>query len=193
MVVDIIHTVKYVIKFKNPVDYFDIVLQKQIDARFKFANGTSEEICVIDLTFDRRFLDSEYMKKYSELFLSRDLNLRYNFLELNNSHDKYSIIEKLFKDLSLYNNPLSKYYLNEYHDVFKKCKKTSVTIRDLKKMDDKDEFSHCIETMLEEFHFFLNTFQFTDEEKKFINSIVMDDKIKSNIEFAGWIDEWMHT
>lgn len=184
MVFKIVHTVKYVIKFKNPIDYFDIVLQKQIDARFKFANGTSEKIIVIDLTSDSRFLDSEYMKKYSDLFLSHDL--RYKFLELNNSPDKYSIIEKIFTDLSLKN----KYYLNEFIDVFDTCKKTCVTIRDLKKIRDKDEFNYCFETMLEEFHFFLNTLQFIDEEKKFIDSIVMDDEIKSNIEFAGWIEEY---
>lgn len=184
----IVHTVKYVIKFKNPVDYFDIVLQKQIDARFKFANGTSEEIIVIDLTSDSRFLDSEYMKKYSELFLSRDL--RYKFLELNNSPDKYSIIDEIFKKFILY-RLFSKYYDNEFIDVFNTCEKTCVTIGDLIKIHDKDEFNYCFETMLEEFHFFLNTFQFADEEKKFIDSIVMDDEIKSNIEFAGWIDEWI--
>ena len=45
--------------------------------------------------------------------------------------------------------------------------------------------------MLEEFHLFLNTWDFEDGEKKFIYSIVMDEKLKPNIEFAGWIDEWI--
>lgn len=54
-----------------------------------------------------------------------------------------------------------------------------------------EEFEYYFETMLEEFHLFLNTWEFEDGENKFIDSIVMDDKLKPNIEFAGWIDEWI--
>lgn len=181
MVMDIVHKIRYVIKFKEPVDYFNIVLQKQIDARFKCANCSTREINVIKfgLSEDKRLYDSEYMKKYSTLFAN--YNIRYKFLELNNSPDKYNKIKDIYKTCETYDIRQLKYYK-------------------LEKVEDGvgmgvimpyDEFEYYFETMLEEFHLFLNTWEFEDGEKKFIDSIAMDEKLKPNIEFAGWIDEWI--
>lgn len=56
-----------------------------------------------------------------------------------------------------------------------------------------EEFEYYFETMLNEFHLFLNNWEFEDGEKKFIDSIIMDEKLKLklNIEFVGWIDKWV--
>jgi hypothetical protein len=181
MVIYYIHKIRYVIKFKETVDYFDVVLQKQIDTRFKCADCSTREINVIrfELSEDKRLCDSEYMKKYSTLFAN--YNIRYKFLELNNSPDKYNVIKYIYKIVECYDIRLLKYYK-------------------LEKMEDGigmgvimsyEEFEYYFETMLEEFHLFLNTWEFEDGEKKFIDSIVMDEKLKPNIEFAGWIDEWI--
>lgn len=181
MVMELVHRIRYVIKFKEPVDYFNVVLQKQIDTRFKCADSSTKKINVIKfvLSEDKRLSDSEYMKKYSTLFVN--YNISYKFLELNNCPNKYNIIKDIYKKIKRYNMSELKYYK-------------------LEKVEDGvgmgvimpyDEFEYYFETMLNEFHLFLNTFEFEDGEKKFIDSIVMDKKLKPNIEFAGWIDEWI--
>ena len=110
MVMNIVHKIRYVIKFKKPVDYFDIVLQKQIDTRFKCADSSTTIITVskFELWNDKRLLDSEYMKKYSTLFAN--YNIRYNFLELNNCPYKYYKIKDIYETCKTYDIRGLKYY-----------------------------------------------------------------------------------
>ena len=178
MVMDVVHRIRYVIKFKEPVDYFDVVLQKQIDTRFMCTDCSSTNITVIKLdSNDERLSNSEYMKKYSTLFTN--YNIRYKFLELNNSPNKYDIIKELYiKFLTFGIREIQYYKLEKVED------EVGMGI-----IIPYEEFEHYFETMLDEFHLFLNTWEFEDGEKRFIDSIVMDEKL--NIEFAGWIDEWI--
>lgn len=184
MITEIIHRIKYVIKFKEPVDYFNVLLQKQIEARFACDSCTTTEINVIKFELwndwnNKRLSDSEYMKKYSELFTN--YNIRYKFLELNNSLNKYDKIKNIYQAYETYDIRELKYY---------KLEKVENGVG-MGTIMTYEEFENYFETMLEEFHLFLNTWKFTDEEKIFIDSIVMDEKLKSNIKFAGWIDEWV--
>ena len=179
MVMDIVHNIEYIVTFNKPVDYFDTVLQKQIDTRFKCEKCSSEEIIVIKLKYsDDILLCSEFIEKFGSLFNNYDI--RYNFLELNNSPNKYKIINELYKKFCLYNiRELRHYKLEKVEDGV-----------GMEVIISYEEFEYYFETMLEELHLFLNTYEFTDGEKKFIDSIVMDEKLKPNIKFAGWIDEW---
>lgn len=178
MVMDVVHRIRYVIKFKEPVDYFDVVLQKQIDTRFMCTDCSSTNITVIKLdSNDERLSNSEYMKKYSTLFTN--YNIRYKFLELNNSPNKYDIIKELYiKFLTFGIREIQYYKLEKIEDGV-----------GMGVIMSYEEFEYYFETMLDQFHLFLNTWEFEDKEKKFIDSIVMDEKL--NIEFAGWIDEWI--
>jgi len=180
MVMTIVHKIKYVIKFKEPVDYYNVVLQKQIDARFKCSDDSTMDIIVINLDLNnKRLYDTEYMKKYSTLFANYDI--RCKFLGLNNCPDKYNKIKDIYKTYETYDISELKYY---------KLEKVE-NGNDMGVIMSYEEFEYYYETMLNEFHLFLNTFEFEDEEKKFIDSIIMDEKLKLNIDFAGWIDEWI--
>lgn len=183
MVIMVVHKIRYVIKFKELLDYFNVVLQKQIDTRFKCNKCSTNKIYIIDfgISDDKRLFNSEYIKKYSTLFLNN--NIRYEFLKLNNSPDKYQIIKELYKKFLDYDTIVLQHYKLE-------------KIVDGVGMDviiPYEEFEYYFETMLNEFHLFLNNWEFEDGEKKFIDSIIMDEKLKLklNIEFVGWIDKWV--
>ena len=47
-----------------------------------------------------------------------------------------------------------------------------------------------VDLLLEEFNLFCNTFEFDLEEQKIIDSIVIDENLKSDIKFSGWKDYW---
>lgn len=44
MVMNIVHNVKYIIKFNEPVDYFDIVMDEKLKSNIEFAGWIDEWI-----------------------------------------------------------------------------------------------------------------------------------------------------
>lgn len=154
MVSFLTHLIQYKIVFKTPVDYFDVVLQKQIDLRQKLTINENFVI-VLNLHSDKRFIESEFIKKYP--YFDDTHLFRFSFLNLNNSPDKYKGIKQLYN-------------------------KTS-------KIKTYEEFEYTMDLMLEEFKLFLDHFEFNEDEKKIIDAFVMDDNLKSNIQFIGWNDE----
>lgn len=164
---DIVHKIRYIIEFKQPVDYFDVILQKQIDLRLKF-EGNENRIIVLDLSDCNQSLSkSKYYSKYKSLF--NNYNLRISHLELINSSDKYDIIKHIYSNQKE-NNSL----------IFKD-----------KKSNSYDEFEYEFDLMLEELNVFCNTFEFDSNQNKIINSIIEDPNLKSNIKFCGWQDYWV--
>ncbi len=68
---DIQHRLKYVIEFENQVDYFNVILQKQIDTRLKF-EGNENYIIVVDLNCDnKRLNDKTFFTKYKIHWMER--------------------------------------------------------------------------------------------------------------------------
>ena len=158
------HQIQYKIIFTKPVDYFDIVLQKQINLRQKF-NINENGAIVVQLDIDKRFIKSEFIKKY--MIFYDPYFFDFSFLQLNNHPDKYKFIKKLYE----------------------KAKITDITFNNsLLCQKSYEEFEHEIELMLEEFKLFLDKFEFNEDEQKIINSFILDDNLKSNIKFIGWID-----
>ena len=165
MVMDIVHKIKYVIEFKQPVDYFNVILQKQIDLRLKF-DGNINIINVLDLdNGNERLYGTTYYSKYKSYFHNFKIK---SFLTLNDSPDKYKIINKIYKEM-LYDK-----YFNE-----------------LIKVKSYEEFEYEFDLMLEEFKVFCDNFEFNSDEVKIINSIMEDENLKSNIKFYGWKDYWI--
>ena len=158
------HQIQYKIIFTKPVDYFDIVLQKQINLRQKFKINENGVI-VLQLDIDKRFIDSEFIKKY--MIFYDPYFFDFSFLRLNNHPDKYNYIKELYKKAKITELSFKHFLL---------CQKSY------------EEFEHEIELMLEEFKLFLDKFEFNEDEQKIINSFTLDDNLKSNINFIGWID-----
>lgn len=156
------HKIQYKIVFTTPVDYFDVVLQKQIDLRQKFTIN-EDFVIVLHLELDKRFSESEFLKKF--IFFDDTQLFRFSFLKLNDSPNKYTEIKRLYNDN--FANRHYQYRLN---------------------IKTYEEFEYYIELMLEEFKLFLDHFEFNENEKKIINAFVMDDNLKSNIKFIGWED-----
>ncbi len=160
MVVFQTHFIQYKIRFNKPVDYFDVVLQKQIELRKKFEIDENS-VTVVNLHKDKRFKDSDYIKKYEKYFYDTQ-NFRVSLILLNNSPDKY------------------KYLLNIYNKIVRNdCSYKNIPYT---------EFEYKIDLMLEEFKLFLNKFEFNEDEKKIIEAFTLDDKLKSNIKSIEWID-----
>jgi hypothetical protein len=160
MVEFLTHKVQYKIIFKSPVDYFDVVLQKQIELRKKLEIN-EDFVCVIDLSKDKRFYDSDYIKKYGKIFYNV-YDFRFSFLVLNNSPDKYKYLKQIFYEI--------KKFISDYKNM------------------SYEEFEHKIDLMLEEFKLFLDKFEFNEDEKKIIEAFTLDDKLKSNIKSLEWSD-----
>jgi hypothetical protein len=154
------HHIQYKLYWINPVDYFDVVLQKQIDLRTKLEINENY-IVVVKLTCDKRFSDSEFYKKYKTLFNNIN-DFGFSFLKLNSSQQKYTIIKTIY------------YELKEKQSEYAKM--------------SLEEFEYKIDLMLEEFKLFLDKFEFNENEKKIIEAFTLDEKLKSNIKFIEWDD-----
>jgi hypothetical protein len=172
------HKLKYVIEFKNPVDYFDVILQKQIDLKLKFESDVNS-ITVTDLGIDdKKLKNNTFFSKYEQTF--RNPSLRKSFLELNNDPHKYSFAKKIYN----YSNKCLKYGYQSWHDceLFLSLSK--------EKNISYEEFEYNFDVMLEEFKLFCDFLELDEDEKKILDSIVKDDNLKSNIKFFGWKDYW---
>ena len=101
------HNLVYQIEFKIPVNWFNVILQKQIDLKFKFVKAT-ESIITIKTYFDivnlQHFVKNELLKQTHEklsrnyIQLSKKINLeKIELLELNDDPDKYNKIINICK------------------------------------------------------------------------------------------------
>jgi hypothetical protein len=182
MVMDLIHKLEYVIEFIDPVDYFDVVLQKQIDLRLRY-EGNTKKIVIVDFdnrfdgTVNSRLVSSCFIKKYTRYFNDCS-HFRGSLLELNNSADKYNDVKYIYNKLTNergYNrNYLPVYIYNDDGDII-----------------SYEEFEYNVDLMLEEFKLFVDKFEFNSDEKRITDAFVLDEKIKSNIKFIGWRDYWI--
>lgn len=183
MVMDIVHKLKYVIEFKNPVDYFNVILQKQIDLRLKF-DGNEECITIFDYDSDnKRFEDTKFFSKYKNVFNNNYFLGQCSYLQFYDNPDKYSILK------------------NKYSRLKKECElgpivtgrtpQILISDDDNQQLASYEEFEFKIDVMLEEFKLFCNFFEFNEDEKKIISSIIEDTNLKSNIKFMGWEDYWI--
>jgi hypothetical protein len=173
MVLDIVHKIVYEIQFNQPVDYFDVILQKQIDLRLKI-KGNVKKIEVIELNNENEvFKKSTFYEKYKIIFEDYT-NFRTSFLSLINNPEKYSIYKKIYEKIKQDELYKDKYYNN-----------------DIYKAESYEEFEYNFDLVLEEFKLFLDKFEFDENLKKIIDSFVLDEKINTNIKFIGWRDYWI--
>ena len=174
---NIVHKIKYVIEFKNPVDYFDVILQKQIDLRLEFDGN---ENCITILDFDsgnKRLRDTKFFSNYEDIFSNYDVIGQISYFKLYEDPDKYTHL---------------KY---RYERIEKKIShwtpKILLSGEDNNLVVSYEEFEYNIDIMLEEFKLFCKFFEFNEDEKRIILSIVEDQNLKSNIKFIGWRDYWI--
>jgi len=182
MVMDIIHKIKYVIEFKNPVDYFNVILQKQIDLRLKF-NG--DENCITILDFDpvneKRLKDTKFILNYGDVFSNYNIIGQNSYYKLDNNPDKYNELKNRYNSIGkIVSHWTPKILIHK--DNNNNNNKTIVSY---------EEFEYNFDLMLEEFKLFCNFFEFNEDEKKIISSIVEDPSLKSNIKFIGLKDYWI--
>lgn len=180
MVMDIVHKLKYVIEFKNQVDYFNVILQKQIDLRLKFDGN---ENCITIFNSDsnnNRFNNTYFFSTYRDVFTNYNVMRRISYFEFYDEPNRYIILKNEYESI--------------YEDILSKAiwlPKICLPSTDDNKIVSYDEFEYNIDVMLEEFKLFCNLFEFNEDEKKIISSIVEDENLKSNIKFIGWKDYWI--
>jgi len=175
MVMDIVHKIKYVIEFKNPVDYYNVILQKQIDLRLKF-EGNENCITIFDFdSYNERLVDTIFFSKYKDIFSNNNIIGRISYLNFYDDPDRYLILKDKYKLLEK----------NRW------TPKILISKEDNNSIISYEEFEFNIDVMLEEFKLFCKFFEFNEDEKKIISSIVEDTNLKSNIKFMGWKDYWI--
>jgi len=177
MVMDIVHKIKYVIEFKNPVDYFDVILKKQIDLRLKF-DGNENCITIFDFdSMNKRLMDSKFYSKYGDIFSNFSVIGEISYSKLYDNPDKYSKLKYRYERIK--------------KNVDHWTPKILLSREDNNLIVSYEEFEYNIDVMLEEFKLFCKFFEFNEYEKKIISSIIEDPNLKSNIKFIGWIDYWI--
>lgn len=178
----LIRNIQYKIVLHNSMNLLNVLINKNINIEKilnneenifydqLLCNNESNEIKILDLKTDVRFMSSSFVKKYK--FYDDVFFNSISFLELNNSLDKYEIIKKLYNKIINDKNKqkIFSFYLFQFRDM------------------SYDEFEYEIELMLEEFKLFLNHFEFNEDEKEIINVFTQDKNLNSNIKFIGWID-----
>ncbi len=176
------HSLYYVIEFKEPVDYFDVLLQKQIDLRLKFEPNVNY------ILISKIHTDSHTMKPFYEqvekIFESNPKELQniyqsyecggINFLELLNDPDKSNKFKKIL-------DTIIKKKFNPFNDSNK-------SDFDPKDFIQYEEFEYKFDLVLEELKIFVNTLKLEPNQTKLLESFSLDPKIIPNIKFIGWKD-----
>jgi hypothetical protein len=166
------HDLSYQIEFKIHVNWFSVILQKQIDSKFKFAEATESTITIktySNITSPKHFEKNELLKQTHEELsrnyrqLARKINLEQTkLLELNDDPCKYDKIKNI-------------------------CKRNNIYVDNNKY---EEELEYKLELFLEEFKLFVNSLDLDEQEQNAVNSIVQDPELSSNIKFVGWKDVW---
>lgn len=173
---EIEHKIKYVIEFKSPVDYYNVILQKQIDLKLKF-EGNENCITIFNSnSYDDRLRDTAFFSKYKDAFLNYTILGQISYLNFYDDPDKYSMLKERY----------------EYQEkiVGRWTPNILLSKEDKNSFVSYEEFKYNIDIMLEELKLFCKFFEFNENEKKIISSIVEDTNLKSNIKFIGWKDYW---
>jgi hypothetical protein len=179
MVICVEHNIAYIIEFKEPVDYFNVYLQKQIDLRLKF-NGDEKKITILEINSNnKKFTKSKFYLTHMEYFTYSEIR---SFLDLIDSPNKYQTIKSLYKSLTDKN----KMWIPNFLKKDKSSKSELLT-----NVISYEEFEYNFDMMLEELKLYCNTFEFECDEKRIIDSITQDENLKSNIKFCGWKDFWI--
>jgi hypothetical protein len=192
---DIIHELKYVIIFDKPVDLFDVIKHLQIDLRNDFV-GNQYMIEVIKIRpEDDIFKQTDFYKKYIELFINKD------WIHINSS---------LYNNISIDNQTLINTIKNDYKQyVLNQTLNHSTNIEQNHSTNIEQNHSTNIEqpplfiniSESEYINFWLD---YMRTYKNTIDNIILDQKeqlliqkaklhpqIKNNIKFIGWIDLWL--
>ena len=177
------YDIVYIIEFINPVDWFDVILQKQIESRFEFIEATKTSIVIKKHTqiFNQRELvnHEKICEKYYEI--EKKLNFdRILFLNLNNDQNKYEKIRYIYTGKTNYNKLIyanTKDEINNIIDAYIEKNKL-----------DFEETLYKLELFLEEFKLFVYALKLEESEQNAINLIIQDPKLSSNIKFVGWKD-----
>lgn len=174
-----IQKILYQSKLENIINYYfgglrEILTKNNINNKqIVFDENNFVTITLFELDKkDSRIMDSNYMEKYSWYFY--DYSNSNSFVEIYNSPNKYELINSIFHSIDL---------------------KAYKMVGLLKNQNDikysKSEFEFMFDNMLEEFILFTNNFEFNVNEAQIINEIKSNEKINSNIVFAGLIDKWV--
>ena len=178
MVMDIIHKLKYVIKFKNPVDIFDVIKRIQIQLRHDFV-ANNQSIIVIELnSSDLLLTQTDFMKKYNNIYINK------NWINLNSD---------LYNDISMNNTKLITYIKEEYlHLLEIKSRRTLYDYDKDKPFENfsEDEYIDFWLKYMRSFKTDINNIVLPENEQRLIDTILSDHDTKDNIEFNGWSDGW---
>lgn len=172
MVFCVEHRIKFVIEFENPVDYFNVILQKQIDLRLKF-DGNEKQIILFDFDFNNvRFNMTESILMFINNY---SLIGQISYLQFNTTLNKHQRLKKIYKSMK-------KQKFGFIPEIFLSEDKTIISF---------DKYEHIMNTMLEELKLMCDNFEFSEDEKKIIKSIIEDPNLKSNVKFIGFDDYWI--
>lgn len=165
VLISTLHYIQFKLIFEKPVDYFEVVLQKQIDLKQKFKID-KKKVIVVDLKNDKRFLKSDFNKKYGFNFNSNPY-FEFSFISLMESKNKYQQYKNIYGNIQrrTHNSHHTKYYDMSY-----------------------EEFEYDMDLMLEEFKLFLDNFELNDKELAIYKAFKFDKKLNSNIRYFYWDD-----
>ena len=178
MVMDIVHELKYVIKFKNPVDIFDVIKRIQIQLRHDFV-GNKHGIEVIKLKqSDLLLSQTEFMEKYGNIYRTK------HWITLNSD---------MYDDLSINNSKLITYIKEEYsHFLEIKSRRTLSEYDENKPFENfsEDEYINFWLEYMKSFKTDINNIVLPENEQRLLDTILSDPDTRDNIEFNGWADGW---
>lgn len=156
MVMNIVHKIKYVIEFKNPADYFNVILQKQIDLRLKFDDNVNCIIIFDSDPYNKRLENTNFFSNYKDSFSKYNIIGPKSYLNFYDNPNRYSIL----KDE----------YISLEKSVYRLTPKILLSKEDNNSIVSYEEFEFNIDVMLEEFKLFCKFFEFNEDEKKIISS-----------------------
>lgn len=158
------HLLVYKIIFNNPIDYYNVFFQKQIDLRIRI-DGDIKQIVICKFKSAHELLKS-FTEKSQKNIRSR-YDSRYSFY-----HDR-----KLGSWINLIDDS------NKYQKIKRAYKSDDFII-------GYNEYENIMDNLLEEYKLKVANLQFNEDQQKILNAFVNDQEIKPNIKFSGWIDYW---
>jgi hypothetical protein len=208
------YTVRYVIKLKNPIDYFDVLLPICSANRkmFELINKNNQTLLVVfgEKDLDKRFNSKPNVREYYELISSIEYsgtktkegieyerkNIKYWQAHMYSSRLKLLVDDKFIPDKVYSDEEITKLKAkgNEIINKLNALSHNSNEYWDLESelhnieyiIKSNPIFSPTTKDEIIEFEKELSTIELTDDEKIILEKVKSDPNISSNIEAEGF-------
>jgi hypothetical protein len=180
MVMDIVHELKYIIKFKNPVDKFNVIKQIQIDLRNDFV-GDQNMVEVISIKPDNPIIaNSDFFAKYQKLYNSKHWIPFSSEHYQNISLDNVELINIIKKEFGYLSESMSCGRKLSYYDENKPFENLTESDYINLWLDYMNSFKSLVDNIVLDIN-----------EQLLIQTIKSHPDVVDNIDFIGWTDKWM--